>query len=144
VDCNLIQSHLVAYDFGTLADADRDAVESHLLACPRCLQTYLQLKRHLARGPGAERPGEEMRRRLRAEVAATFGADTRPSFVRWLWRPIPLYQGLVAAVMLAAFAGLSTPRPAAPGQTTAPSPPPAAQQQHIDASRSTPDTQTIF
>ncbi len=144
MDCTLIQSHLVAYDFGTLEDADRDSVETHLLACPHCLQTYLQLKRHLARGRGTERPGEAVRRRLRAEVAATFGTQATPLFLRWLWRPIPLYQGLVAAAMLAVFAGFSAPRLAERGRAAAPETPPAAPQQHIDASRTAPDTQTIF
>jgi len=54
--------------------------------------------------PRSPRPSEAMRARLRADVEAAF----RPSVVarvgRALRRPIPLYQGLVAAALAVALA----------------------------------------
>jgi anti-sigma factor RsiW len=106
MDCALIQGRLIEYQFATLEDADRETVEAHLLACTGCLRTYLALKAHVDRGSGAgEAPSEATRARLRAAVEARFRSTPSRRLRRWLSHPVPLYQGLaVAAVVAAAVA----------------------------------------
>jgi hypothetical protein len=105
MDCARID--LIAYHFGTQDEAARDLAESHLLTCTRCLESYLALKRH-ADGEGrAQRPGDEVRARLRRDVARAFPQPSPWRPFDWLARPIPLYQGLAAATLVllaAAFA----------------------------------------
>lgn len=101
MDCAGVASQLVAYHFATVTDEERDAIDAHLLGCRACLEAYFALKRAAARGP-FERPSPNVKRRLRAEVAATF--PTKPARVTLLARRIPLYQGLFAAAIAAAIA----------------------------------------
>jgi hypothetical protein len=103
MDCAEVGGLLVAYQFATTTDEERDAVDTHLIGCQACLRTYLALKRAAERGP-LERPSGEARERLRAEVARMFGAPRAPAPPRvvFLQRRIPLYQGLVAAALAAA------------------------------------------
>ena len=106
MDCAAVASVLVAYHFASLEgdEAERDAIDTHLLACQRCLGTYLALKRAAERGP-LEKPSPAVRTRLRASVAAAFPkAEPRPARVTLLARRIPLYQGLFAAAVAAAIA----------------------------------------
>lgn len=108
MDCALIQGKLIEYQFATLEDADREAVEAHLLACTGCLRTYLALKAHVDRGSGAgEVPSEETRLRLRAAVEARFRSTATRRLRRWLSRPVPLYQGLAIAAFVAAAVGIA-------------------------------------
>jgi hypothetical protein len=104
MDCAGVASHLVGYHFATLEEAERDAIDAHLLGCKACLETYLALKRASDRSP-LERPGDAVKQRLRAEVLAAFPKkDARPPRVALLARRIPLYQGLFAAAIAAAIA----------------------------------------
>lgn len=108
MDCALIQGRLIEYQFATLEDADREDVEAHLLACKACLRTYLALKAHVDRGSGAgEVPGEAARLRLRAAVVARFRSTATRRLRRWLSRPVPLYQGLAVAALVAAAVALA-------------------------------------
>jgi len=100
MDCAGVASQLVAYHFATATDAERDAIDAHLLGCRPCLETYLALKRATDRGP-LEKPSASVRARLRAEVAETFRPAPRVGLMR---RRIPLYQGLFAAAVAAAIA----------------------------------------
>ena len=119
MDCARID--LIAYHFGTQEEKERDAAEEHLLGCTRCLASYLALKRASERregspggrgvspdeNDGAERPSDEVRARLRQDVARTFPQPARWRPFGWLARPIPLYQGLAAAtfaLVVAVFA----------------------------------------
>lgn len=109
MDCARLKEQLVPYHFGTLPDAEADAVDAHLLACTACLRVYLALKR--AAKPGdratAERPSEEVRARLRrnveAHLASRRAASSSPA-PRFLLRRIPLYQGVMAAALAAGVA----------------------------------------
>ncbi len=108
MDCALIQGRLIEYQFATLEDADREAVEAHLLRCTACLRTYLALKAHVDRGSGAgEEPSEEARLRLRAAVEARFRSTATRRVRRWLSRPVPLYQGLAVAAIVAVAVALA-------------------------------------
>src|SRR5688500_6463020 len=107
MDCTGVASLVVAYHFGAVDDAERTAVEEHLVACTSCLKTYLALKRATENGSG-ERPSPKARARLRdaveREVRAREPAAKRPTRVASLFsRRIPLYQGLVAAAIAAAL-----------------------------------------
>ena len=104
MDCAGVASHLVGYHFATLEEAERDAIDAHLLGCKACLGTYLALKRAADRSP-LERPSDAVKQRLRADVLAAFPQkEARPARVALLARRIPLYQGLFAAAIAAAIA----------------------------------------
>ena len=104
MDCAGLASHLVGYHFATLDDAERDAIDAHLLGCTTCLGAYLALKRASEKHP-LEKPSAAVKARLRADVLAAFPKkDARPARVTLLARRIPLYQGLFAAALAAAIA----------------------------------------
>jgi anti-sigma factor RsiW len=108
MDCALIQGKLIEYQFATLEDVDRESVEAHLLACKDCLRTYLALKAQVDRGSGAgEVPSEAARLRLRAAVEARFRTTATRRLRGWLSRPMPLYQGLAIAALVAVVAALA-------------------------------------
>ncbi|MCU0682691.1 MAG: zf-HC2 domain-containing protein [Polyangiaceae bacterium] len=104
--CLLNDGDLVAYHLGTAGDAERERLESHLVECPGCAQAYVKLKRHFEHAPGA-RPSDALRRQLRAEVEAAFRPALPRRFGSWLRRPIPLYQGMAAALLVAVALGLA-------------------------------------
>lgn len=104
MDCAGVASHLVGYHFATLEDAERDAIDAHLLGCKVCLGTYLALKRAADQNP-LDKPSAALKQRLRSDVLAAFPKpDARPARVTLLARRIPLYQGLFAAALAAAIA----------------------------------------
>lgn len=112
MDCTAVAENLVAYHVGAIEDADRNAIEEHLVGCRACLETYLAIKRTADRAV-FERPRPEVRERLRAEVQRAFppsaNASKSKSPVAFFRRRIPLYQGVVlaAAAVLLALAGPS-------------------------------------
>ena len=115
MDCTGVASELVAYHLGSIEAETRDAIDAHLLECTACLKTYLALKRAADASP-RERPSDEARRRLRAEVERTFVRKSKESttqettttkkenVVPLFRRRIPLYQGLAFAAVAAAIA----------------------------------------
>ena len=113
MDCTAVAENLVAYHVGAIEDADRNAIEEHLVGCRACLETYLAIKRTADRAV-FQRPRPEVRERLRAEVQKAFppSANSRSKSrtpIAFLRRRIPLYQGVVlaAAAVLLALAGPS-------------------------------------
>jgi anti-sigma factor RsiW len=139
MDCSLMSTELMGYHFAVTDDDEREAIEAHLLDCRDCLRSYLAVKRSIECGTGLEaRPSHEARKRLRDEVAKTFGP---PSALRlpWMGRPIPLYQGLVAAGLAAAFAAVVVPRLAAVVPSR-----PSGDAATVDTSRTLPESVTIF
>jgi anti-sigma factor RsiW len=68
VDCSLIDSQLVGFHFGTLADDGRAQLEAHLIECPRCVGAFLKMKSAIERGVDTERPSDFLRARLRSSV----------------------------------------------------------------------------
>src|SRR5215203_5692807 len=112
MDCTGVASHLVAYHLGSVEGETRDAIDAHLLECTTCLKTYLALKRAADARP-ADRPSQDARERLRAEVERTFKKTTkredekrekRADVIPLFRRRIPLYQGLAFAAVAAAIA----------------------------------------
>jgi anti-sigma factor RsiW len=108
MDCALIQTELIAYYFGTCSDEERERIDEHLLSCTACLRAYLLIKRHVERGARAsERPSSESRERLRAQVIARFKPTRTDSVRRFFRRPMPLYQGLAIAALVAVAIGIA-------------------------------------
>jgi anti-sigma factor RsiW len=106
MDCTAVAENLVAYHVGAIEDADRAAIEEHLVGCRACLETYMAIKRAADRA-AFERPRPEVRDRLRAEVAKAFPPRGKPpiqSPLAFLRRRIPLYQGVALAAVAAAIA----------------------------------------
>ena len=101
MDCSLIQGDLIAYHFAAASDVERARMEAHLVECTACLRAYLALKSHVDRaGEELARPSEASRLRLRAAVDERFRPTPVRRVRRWLARPVPLYQGLAATVVL--------------------------------------------
>jgi anti-sigma factor RsiW len=138
MDCTLIQVELIAaYHFGGLDGAEYDAVEAHLVECTECLRAYMRMKRHLERAPA--RPSDELRRRLRDDVELEFRPKARERARRWFARPIPLYQGLAVAAVVALLVAVMPAvarraEPPSPGGEVAVAPVPAPAQR-VDTSR---------
>ena len=103
MDCPLSDADLACYHLGAIDDDARDAIETHLCACPGCLRAFLATKRAIER---PLRPRDEVRRRLRADVEATFRPSVLARLRATLARPIPLYQGLAVAACLALVVGV--------------------------------------
>ena len=143
MDCTVISAQLIAYYFATSTDSERDAVDRHLLECTRCLRVYLQTKHHLERGADrSDAPSERVRLRLRNEVRAAFRPTAQARVRTWLARPIPLYQGLAAAVVAVVLAALGPAiahrAPHAPAATI------TASGQYIDTSRRAAENLTVY
>ena len=129
MDCPLSDplsaAELTCYHLGAVDDATRDAVEAHLVECPACLRAYLATKRAVDR---PVKPRDEVRRRLRAEVLATFRPSVMARVRGALARPIPLYQGLAVAACLAIVVGVAP-------TVTRRDPAPPAHADRIDSAR---------
>lgn len=108
--CVLNDGDLVAYHLGTAGGAERERLEGHLVACPACAQAYVRLKAHFEHAPHA-RPGDALRRKLRADVEAAFRPPLPGRFRSWLKRPIPLYQGVAGAMLVALLVSLALAAP---------------------------------
>jgi hypothetical protein len=134
MDCAVVD--LVAYHFATLEDADREAVDEHLVACTACLRAYLRLKHQCERGVAIDRPTEQARLRLRRAVQARFRPTVGSKVHAWFARPIPLYQGLAAAAIALLLASLA-PRVSNPAPRVAAGP-------YVDTSRPSPESLTIY
>jgi hypothetical protein len=151
MDCSVVSDQLIAYHFGTLAEAEKGAVEEHLLGCPACLRAALVLKVGLERGSleaDGPRPSEWARQKLRAEVERTFKTSAPARARAWFQRPIPLYQGLCAAavaILVGAFVPRVFGRDGAPHAFPRPvAPATGAAAERIDTSRTAPESLTIY
>ena len=113
MDCVEVASRLVAYHFATLDEGERDAVEAHILECRACLSSYFALKRARDGIRSSSKPSAHARMRLREAVALEFAAakasrveapaGALASLSAFLARPIPVYQGALAAALAAAL-----------------------------------------
>lgn len=107
MDCSLIQGDLIAYHFATVPPLERAQVEAHLIECTACLRAYLALKAHIDHtGSDLPQPSEASRLKLRAAVEDRFRPTPLRRARRWLARPVPFYQGLVAVAVLLLGAAL--------------------------------------
>jgi hypothetical protein len=109
-----LKDGLLAFQLGAVEDADRTAIEEHLIACPSCLKSFLDLKRQVeqAADPG-QRPSEALRQRLRENVARRV-----PIFRE---RRLRLVVGAtLAAAIVVGIVVTSRPKPTTPAQTQSP------------------------
>jgi anti-sigma factor RsiW len=147
MDRELSTEILIDYHFGTLAAAERAAVEEALVSSPEALRAYLQIKRQLDRAqPQAEDDAPSPQARLRLRAAVTELVRPRPARRLWgvLARPVPLYQTLAAAAvagLLVAAAGTWWPVPREPGQ---PSSSAADDALKVDFARPGPQGLAVF
>jgi len=92
MSCKKFESALIAYHFGTIDLAERQALESHFLECSSCLKAYFVLKANLE-AAGSIRPSDRARLRLRREVLA----QVNPKRPKW---QLPFALALAASVVL--------------------------------------------
>ena len=132
MDCALVD--LVGYHFATIEHDKHAKVDEHLVGCTTCLRAYLALKHKVE---DAERPSDKARLRLRAAVETRFTPSTVGRLRAWLGRPIPLYQGLAAAVVavvIAARVPTLAQRAARPAPTGT----------YVDSGRPVPESVTFY
>lgn len=142
MDCSLIQVDLVAYHLGAIEEPARERVEAHLVACAACVRAFVTLKRHME--SGAAKPSEAARARLRAAVAAEFEPNAASRVKKWLRRPIPLYQGLAAAAVIA-LAAMTAPKIAElASRAHGREPAPIADGERVDSARTSPDSLSFY
>jgi predicted anti-sigma-YlaC factor YlaD len=138
MDCTLILADLIAYHFATADDVERERVEGHLLECKSCLRFYLAMKADADRAKKApELPSEASRLKLRNAVANRFRPTAGTRFQRWLARPVPRYQGLAVASLLAMGVALA---PALTRHLPSKSP----DTTRLDTSRTTAESRFIY
>lgn len=105
MDCTAVAENLIAYQVGSIADDEREAIEAHLVGCRACLEAYLAVKRAADRAV-FDRPRPEVKEKLRAEVVKMFPPKPKARPVRFFGRRIPLYQGVALAAVAAAIAAV--------------------------------------
>ncbi len=105
MSCQNVQPELIAYHFGTLPPPARLAVEAHLPVCPRCLGSYLALKRDIELGEEEPAPSEASRHRLRRAIAAELAGP--PARAGWRWER-PFAFGFAAAAVVVALFSVQT------------------------------------
>jgi anti-sigma factor RsiW len=141
MDCSLTLGNLIGYHFATASDDERQQVEAHLVQCTTCLRSYLALKAHVDRGGAgeADQPSEGARLRLRAAVQQRFRQTHRRRMQGLLTRPVPLYQGLAVAAVIALFAAFG------PAIARVVSPAPEAHvAERVDTARRSPESLTLY
>ncbi|HEY0714443.1 MAG TPA: hypothetical protein VGF45_17295, partial [Polyangia bacterium] len=110
MDRRLSPETLIDYHFGTLEGPERAAVEEALLSSEESLRTYLRLKRELDGAyPAEDVPSASAKERLRLAVASEVEKLRHPPRSRlraWLSRPVPLYQTVAVAAVVALLAGV--------------------------------------
>ncbi|MCC6335100.1 MAG: zf-HC2 domain-containing protein [Myxococcales bacterium] len=97
--CEELQGDLVAYHFGEVPPAGRDAVEEHLVSCAACVKRFVALKREIELGESGPRPSATARARLKAAALAEVAKPLRP----WRWWERPLAFGLASAAVMVAL-----------------------------------------
>lgn len=143
MDCARVDGELVAFHLAALDGATRAAVEAHLTGCPRCVSSYLALKRAMDASEEAPAPSELTRSRIRKEAAYQLAAPAARSR-RATWA----IAAAAAAAMIAApvvYLAMRTPATAT-STTTTPAPEsavpnvvPASTNQTVDTARTTPE-----
>jgi anti-sigma factor RsiW len=145
----------VAFELAALDGATRAAVETHLTGCPRCVSTFLALKRAIDAGEDAGAPSEMARARVRAEaekqlsaVSSQLSASERKKTQR---RRAPWLIGVAAAAaMIAPFAWQALRTTRAPvvhdaaTEVPAPGVVPVKLDETIDTARTTPENLTFL
>lgn len=104
MNCEQVDNELVAYQFGEVDEDTRRRVESHMLECRGCLQSFFDLKRDMEAADQGPEPSALLHRRLRRAVAVELGLTSRP----WHWWERPLAFALAGGVVFAALVAVNT------------------------------------
>lgn len=107
MDCERVEDALTAYYFGTCEADERRLLEAHLTGCRACLSSFLKLKSDLETVEDTRRegPSPAMRARLHEAYRREFGQGPLRRLMR---RPVPLYQGLAAGIVLSFMLTIGT------------------------------------
>jgi anti-sigma factor RsiW len=139
MDGHVSDEVLLTYYMGASEAPERERVDAHLAACGGCLRAFFDLKHHVEHpSEVAPRPSDATRERLRASVEAAFRPTLRARVRRALRRPIPLYQGVAAAVLAVA---LAVTVPSLRGRSRHVAPPSG---ERVDTARLSPESLTIY
>lgn len=105
MSCETIRNELVGFHFGVIDEAQRSAVERHLVGCAACLGEYLSVKRDVELSAAVEeRPRAQVKSKLRAAMAQELGLVAGPP--AWWHRPLAF--GLAAAAVVVAMVTMQT------------------------------------
>ena len=105
MSCETIRNELVGFHFGVIDEAQRSAVEQHLVTCSACLGEYLSVKRDVELSAAVEeRPRARVKSKLRAAMAQELGLVAGPP----AWWQRPLAYGLAAAAVVVAMVTMQT------------------------------------
>ena len=100
MECELIESDITQFYFGSISDDRRKACENHILSCGRCLTEFLQLKRHIELKPEPfELPNAHIQANLRRKISEVVGT-TKVSVIHPLRNRV--FQGMAVAASGAA------------------------------------------
>ena len=114
--CDGARQELVGFQFGTLSDDARRALEAHLQTCPACVTVFLAVKRDVETAESSPPPPPELRARVRDAVARELRRPAAPASRRWAWWERPLAfacAGLTVFLAVLAVQTIAT-APAAP------------------------------
>jgi anti-sigma factor RsiW len=99
MSCEETLPELLAFHFGEAREPSRSRVEAHLEVCPKCLRSYLSLKRAVELAELEPEPSAAFHARLRSAVAQELGLGAP----RWQWWERPVAIGFAAAALAAAM-----------------------------------------
>ncbi len=102
--CDQCQEELVGFQLGAVDDGVRDALEQHLTGCADCLRSFLRMKRAMETAELEPAPSDDLRKRLRASVAAELSASSEAAERPWRWWERPLAFAMAGGFVMAAFA----------------------------------------
>jgi len=130
LSCAACDALMIDHVYGETGDDDRSAVARHLATCPTCALAFCRLKADLDGVLEATvmAPPGALRRRIREEMAKSFGPRWTTRLLDLWRRPVPVYGVVFASlipVMIWVAATLRPPGEAALREEVSDSPPPA-------------------
>ncbi len=130
LSCSACDALMIDHVYGETGDEERGAVARHLATCPTCALEFCRLKADLDGVLEATvmAPPGALRRRIRDEVAKSFGPSWTSRLVHLWRRPVPAYGVVFASLIPVMIWVAATLRPGAvssPAPDTVENRPPA-------------------
>lgn len=98
MECELIETELMPFYFGSISLEKRTRCEAHLLACRKCLHEFLEIKNHVEVEPqGLEIPSPELPEAIKAKLGEEV-IGKRREVLRFSKRRV--FQGVAMAASL--------------------------------------------
>ena len=107
MNCERYETRLIAYMDGRATDAERSAVELHLVACSECRARVEEFGRLWS--VLDEAPAHEVSPAFDARLRARMAAEPRPSLLGWLPPPPRLALAMSLLLVLGVWVGTSQP-----------------------------------